>query len=120
MNEKKITSFSTGAIRDTGSGKEDYIETTSYLAFRRFARYMTAKAAVYGSGNWRKGIPEESYERSLARHLQKYLSLKYDGLSYEQAKVAGLEPDEDHLAAMRFNLDGIMHEQEIKRIKNEK
>jgi DNA-directed RNA polymerase specialized sigma24 family protein len=95
--------FDTGAVRDRG-GKEDYVETVSFSALKRFAEYMTAKKEVYGEGNWRKGIPIESYEESLFRHVQKYFANKYEG--------AGLEPETDHLAGAFFNLQGIMHEEE--------
>lgn len=101
---QKLTHYDTGAKRDNAEGKEDYIETTSWLAMQAYARYMTAKAKVYGSGNWRKGIPVESYEQSLMRHIQKYLANKYDG--------ANLEPNEDHLCAALFNLQGLIHERE--------
>jgi hypothetical protein len=65
---------------------------------------MTACGAKYGLGNFKKGIPISSYEESLMRHIQKYFANKYDG--------ASLEPDVDHLAAMMFNIQGIMHEEE--------
>ncbi len=104
-----ITIFQTGAIRDSQEGKEDYIETISWTAQKRFAKYMTDKKMKYGAGNFKKGIPISSYEQSLVRHLQKYLENKYEGGS--------TEPNEDHLSAMRFNIDGIMHEEErIKKI----
>ncbi len=100
---KKIREFSTGAIRDNEDGKEDYIETISWTAFKRFAKYMTSKKSRYGSGNFKKGIPIESYEKSLVRHLQKYLANKYEG--------GTIEKDEDHLSAMLFNIFGIIHEE---------
>lgn len=99
----KITQFKTGAIRDTDTGKEDYIETISWSAFKRYARYMTGKKSKYGAGNFKKGIPIESYEKSLVRHLQKYLSNKYEG--------GTVEKDEDHISAIVFNAFGIMHEE---------
>lgn len=106
-----VRSFGTGAIRDVDSHKPDYIETVSWSAFRRFGEYMTSKKQKYGSGNFKKGIPVESYEQSLVRHLQKYLENKY-----EQGTD---EVNEDHLCAMIFNINGILHEEErIK--KNEK
>ena len=110
--KKKITKWKTGAVRDNQEGKEDYIETISWLSFQRYAKYMTKMAEKYGSGNWIKGIPIESYERSMLRHIQKYLANKQYG--------AKLEPEIDHLSAAWFNLMGIMHEQEMHRIKNEK
>lgn len=99
--EKRL--FKTGAMRDKDDTKEDYIETISWSAFKRYAQYMTGKKARYGQGNFKKGIPIESYEQSLVRHLQKYLTNKYEGGTDE--------PNEDHLAAILFNTFGIMHEE---------
>lgn len=95
--------FKTGAVRDSDSDKEDYIETISWSAFKRYAQYMTGKKAKYGSGNFKKGIPIESYEQSLVRHVQKYLSNKYEDGQVERG--------EDHLSAILFNVFGIMHEE---------
>ncbi len=107
----KITKFKSGAIRDTGAGKEDYIETVSWTAFKRFAQYMTSKKSKYGSGNFKKGISDTSYEQSLMRHTQKYLVNKYEG--------GKEEPEEDHLSAVIFNAMGLLHNQELrKRDKN--
>jgi hypothetical protein len=101
---KKLTHFKTGAFRDDQSGKESYGETISWTALKRYAKYMTGKKKKYGEGNFKKGIPIENYEESLVRHIQKYMENKY-----EQGIV---ETDEDHLCAIRFNVDGIMHEEE--------
>lgn len=101
---KKITKFKSGAIRDSQEDKEDYIETISWTAFRRYAAYMTGKKSKYGSGNFKKGIPVESYEKSLVRHVQKYLENKYE--------EGVIETQEDHLSAMVFNIFGIIHEEE--------
>lgn len=101
-NTPKIREFKTGAIRDNDDSKEDYIETISWRAFKRYAKYMTGKKQKYGAGNFKKGIPIESYEQSLLRHVQKYLENKY-----EDGQV---EREEDHLSAMVFNIFGIMHE----------
>lgn len=97
------TRFDTGAIRDSQEGKEDYIETISWTAFRRYAQYMTGKKEKYGAGNFKKGIPVSNYEQSLARHVVKYFTNKYE--------EGDLEKEEDHLAAMVFNIFGIMHEE---------
>jgi hypothetical protein len=98
--------FKTGAVRDSDDSKEDYIETISWTAFKRYSQYMTGKKKKYGAGNFKKGIPIESYEQSLVRHLQKYLANKYE--------EGTAEKDEDHISAMVFNLFGIMHEEERK------
>ncbi len=99
---KKITKFGTGAIRDSQEGKEDWIETISWTAMKVYAQYMTSKKKQYGEGNFKKGIPIESYEKSLVRHLHKYLANKYEGGTEEV--------DNDHLCAMLFNVIGIIHE----------
>lgn len=98
-----LTKFESGAVRDTEGGKEDYVETLSYGVLKRYAEYMTSKQKLYGKGNWKKGIPIESYEKSLMRHIQKYFANKYEN--------ANLEPEVDHLAAAMFNLQGIMFEE---------
>lgn len=102
-----VREFSTGAIRDNDDTKEDYIETISWKAFKRYAQYMTGKKKKYGAGNFKKGIPVESYEQSLLRHVQKYIENKY-----EDGEV---ERDEDHLSAIVFNVFGIMHEEQRKK-----
>jgi hypothetical protein len=101
--QKNITKFKSGAVRDDQKGKIDFVETISWSALGRYARYMTDKASKYGRGNFKKGIPVESYEKSLIRHLHKYMVNKYEN--------GQLEPNEDHVSAMVFNLFGIMHEE---------
>lgn len=111
---KEKTEFSTGAVRDSEEleEKEDYIETISWLALKRYSKYMTQQAKKYGKGNWIKGIPTDSYERSLMRHIQKYLSNKYNGTN--------IEPEVDHLSAIMFNLQGIIHNEEIAKTNDKK
>ena len=105
---KKITRFKTGAVRDVQTNKEDYIESISWLALKRYCDYMEVASQKYGRGNWIKGIPQSSYERSLMRHLQKYFVHKYYGQKFPKEK--------DSLSAALFNLLGLMHEQEIERL----
>lgn len=102
----KVTKFSTGAIRDIQTNKEDYIETISWTALKRYAQYMTGKKKKYGSGNFKKGIPPESYEASMVRHVQKYLANKYEN--------GNVEKNEDHLSGILFNVFGLIHEEERK------
>ncbi len=106
---KKVRTFTTGAIRDSEEGKEDYVETFSFTAWKRYAFYMTGKKSKYGAGNFKKGIPTESYEKSLLRHVQKYFENKYEN--------GQIEKDEDHLSAIMFNTQGIMHNEEMEKKK---
>jgi len=94
--------FETGAMRDSDNDKEDYIESISWIALQRYCKYMKTQESKYGRGNWKKGIPIEEYEKSLFRHIQKYIANKYDN--------ANLEPEIDHLSAALFNLQGLIHE----------
>lgn len=103
MNQE-IRTFTSWAIRDNDTNKESYIETISWTAFKRYAKYMTWKKSKYWAGNFKKWIPIESYEESLVRHLQKYLSNKYEWWD--------TEVEEDHLSAILFNTFGIIHEEE--------
>ncbi len=112
QKKNKVRTFASGAIRDVDDQKEDYIETISWRAFRRYAKYMTGKKSKYGAGNFKKGIPIESYEQSLVRHLDKYIENKHEG--------ANLEKDCDHLSAMVFNIFGIMHEEGDFKVDNSK
>lgn len=102
--DKKHRTFESGAIRDLEDNKFDFIETVSWTAFDRFAGYMTGKKKKYGAGNFKKGIDIESYERSLMRHISKYMRNKYENGNDEK--------NEDHLSAIIFNVFGIIHEEE--------
>jgi len=99
-----VRQFESWAIRDNDGHKEDYIETISWTAFKRYAKYMTWKKQKYWSWNFKKWIPIESYEQSLLRHVQKYLENKYEWWM--------AETEEDHLSAMLFNIFWIIHEEE--------
>lgn len=109
ISRESVTTFDTGAIRDTQEGKLDFIETLSFTALHRFIGYMTEKKRKYGAGNFKKGIPIDSYEKSLMRHIDKYMRNKYEN--------GQDEPNEDHLAAIIFNVFGIMHEEEQTKLK---
>lgn len=106
---KNIRNFKTGAKRDVDNGKPNFVESISWLAWGRFAKYMKMAAVKYGEGNWIKGIPLEEYEKSLMRHIHKYFSNKYNGDRQEL--------DIDHLSAAMFNLQGIIHEEEKLKLK---
>jgi hypothetical protein len=102
------TQFATGAQRDTQDGKPNFYECLSPFAQWRYGLYMAKASAKYGTMNWTKGIPIESYIKSLERHL---LKLKMELIyGFEE------EPGVDHAAAIFFNVQGLMHEQEVARL----
>lgn len=88
-------SFDSGMVRDTEDGKLDYSLVFDGPMFKRWAAHLTKGAKKYAPRNWMKASGEAEYERfkrSFLRHMVAY----FDG-----------EVDEDHAAAMMFNLNGM-------------
>jgi hypothetical protein len=87
----KRLDYPSGMRRDVNDGKVDY--TLCYLpVFKRWAELMTRGKVKYGRNNWMKANSEEELDRfkeSAFRHFMQWL----DG-----------EDDEDHCAAVIFNL----------------
>jgi hypothetical protein len=85
--------FESGAMRDNGGGKGRF-DLMSVQGMLRLSRLYEAGAKKYQPHNWEKGMPISRYLDAAFRHLTKYL--------------AGCD-DEDHLAAVAFNVFAIMH-----------
>ena len=84
--------FSTGSHRDSGE-KPLYTEVY-YPLVKRHAELMMRGAVKYERGNWKKASTKEElqrYQDALLRHTYQYL--------------AG-DRDEDHAAAILFNIHG--------------
>ena len=106
----KIRVFETGATRDANDGKHEYSGFNSPLVEKRFAEYMTghrkqSDGSVRSSSNWKKGIPIEVYLQSAHRHFID-LWLHLDGYAGE----ANESDIESVLCALRFNVNGMLHE----------
>lgn len=85
--------FDSGMVRDTEDGKADFTLIRRGPMFVRWAVHMTKGAIKYGRHNWTAANSEdelERFKRSAARHFEQWL----DG-----------ERDEDHAAAVMFNLN---------------
>lgn len=85
--------FESGMVRDTEDGKADFTLIRRGPMFRRWAEHLTKGAVKYGRHNWTNANSAEEFERfqrSAARHFEAWL--------------AG-ERDEDHAAAVMFNLN---------------
>jgi hypothetical protein len=95
----KQRSFSTGAVRDASNNKPRP-DLVSPLALMRVGRWMALGANKYGERNWELGMPFSVFYASAMRHLLKW--------------AAGWR-DEDHLAAVIFNVQAIMHFEELGR-----
>jgi len=102
---KQERSFATGSIRGDRSGKGRY-DLLSPIALRRLAKHCENGARVYSARNWEKGQPLSCMFDSAVRHLYTFL--------YDQ--MLGNEPEEDHLAAAMWNVQGVIHTQEMIRM----
>lgn len=106
--EHAMRQFETGATRNKEVDPDIY-GFTSPLALGMFAEYMHANrlqadGTMRDSDNWKKGIPLDSYIRSMRRHMQD-LTLIHDG--YEGLAREGLM---EALGGLFFNVQGYMHE----------
>lgn len=116
--KEDIRKFESGAVRGSG-GKFDFPEYISpYLLFR-FAEHMKKNAVKYGAGNWKKrapdgttGIPRDEYFKSFCRHFMM--------LFMEETEGVKMEPETDHLAALIFNIQGLIVHEEEKKLKENK
>jgi hypothetical protein len=89
--------FDSGAKRDSAAGKPRPDLLSPFATMRR-GRVMELGARKYGERNWEKGMPLSVFAASANRHFIQFM--------------AG-DTDEDHLAHCAFNLDAIMHGQEM-------
>jgi hypothetical protein len=90
----KRMEFASGMKRDLTEGKIDYSLAIDGPMFKRYAIHLTKGAVKYGKRNWLKGNGQEELERfkeSALRHLMQW----YQG-----------DTDEDHAAAIIFNING--------------
>lgn len=89
--------YPSGMRRDTNEGKTNYLLLRDGPMYKRDAEHLTKGAAKYGKRNWQLACSEEELERfkeSAARHFEQWL--------------AG-DRDEDHAAAVRFNINAAEH-----------
>ena len=102
--------FSSGATRDTATGKPDYSGFNSSLVEQAFGQYML-KHQVQADGqpraadNWKNGIPKEAYRASLHRHFMD-LWLHSEGYGDRATNQDLVEV----LCALRFNVNGLLLE----------
>jgi transcriptional regulator with XRE-family HTH domain len=89
-------SFDSGAIREGRVGKGRY-DLLTPVGLRRLAEWYELGAKKYDDRNWEKGLPISGCMESAMRHWVKYM----DG-----------QTDEDHLAAIAWNVFSVMHFEE--------
>lgn len=103
MAETKFTDdkrrFSSGAVRNSDKGKPRY-GLIPPQALKRVAMRYTQGAEHYGDNNWEKGMPIKDFVDSAMRHFEQWR--------------AGYR-DEDHLAAVVWNILAIIYFEEVGR-----
>lgn len=91
--------WSTGSRRDTNEGKPRY-DLIGRHGMKRVADLMARGAVKYGENNWAEGQSVSRSYESAFRHLIQF---------------AEGDAEEDHLAAVVFNIFNIIHVQEEKK-----
>ena len=90
-----------GMVRDVTDGKIDYSLSLDGPLFERLAKHLTEGAEKYSKRNWLGAHTQEEYDRfreSAIRHFIQYLRG---------------DTDEDHFAAVAFNLNGMEYVAEV-------
>lgn len=100
--------FDTGATRDTAEGKLEYSECLSPAVLEAYAKYMLKHAeqpdgSRRPGGNWKKGIPQDSYMSSMFRHFHDVWML-HEGRFRPESGV----DMEEALCALTFNVMGYL------------
>lgn len=86
--------FDSGMVRDTTEGKTDFTLALDGPMFERYAIHLTKGAQKYAKRNWMQanGVAElERFKESALRHFLQWLRG---------------DTDEDHAAAVWFNVNG--------------
>lgn len=96
----KRKEFSSGMVRDTNEEKLDFLLIRDGQMYKRWASHLSKGAIKYAKRNWMKasGVEEmERFKESAARHFEQWLNG---------------EVDEDHAAAVFFNINGFEYVKE--------
>jgi len=97
VSGKEYRKFETGAQRDDacGKGKPALI---SPIFIQRLSQLLERGAIKYSERNWEQGMPLCEYINSMMRHTNKLLEGR---------------TEEDHAAAIAFNIMGFIHTKEM-------
>ncbi len=104
-----VRTFASGANRDQAGDKFDYEGFLSPTVIQRFGAYMhkhrtLADGSIRESDNWQKGIPLNSYMKSMMRHVHAIW------MHHRGDAGPDTEPLEEALCAVLFNAQGYLHE----------
>jgi hypothetical protein len=91
---QEILTYPSGMQRGSSAGKINYLLVRDGPMLRRWASHLTKGAENHDARNWMKANGPEELERfkeSASRHFEQWLNG---------------EEDEDHAAALLFNING--------------
>jgi hypothetical protein len=100
MLDRDTRRYESGVIRGDNTGKTDYTLALDGPLFERWARLLTENVESKGKRNWMNASTREDYDRFRESFLRHALS------------VLRGDDDEDHAAAVVFNLNGMLYTQE--------
>jgi len=103
----KREEFASGMVRDTSGNKIDYTLIFDGPMLERWAIHLTNGAKKYAKRNWMKAAGDAELERfkeSALRHFIQWLRG---------------ERDEDHAAAVIFNINGVEYVEEKRKQKTD-
>jgi hypothetical protein len=100
----------TGASRNVDTGKMDYVHESAMVR-RIMAEYMHKNRhtplGMREADNWKLGLGLDTYHKSLRGHFQDFYSIMEGHKVLEKGEE--ITPF-DALCAVKFNLEGIIHE----------
>jgi hypothetical protein len=100
MLDRDTRRYESGVIRGDNTGKTDYTLALDGPLFERWAKLLTENVESKGKRNWMNASTREDYDRFRESFLRHALS------------VLRGDDDEDHAAAVVFNLNGMLYTQE--------
>lgn len=96
----KRQQFESGMVRDVTEGKIDYTLVLDGPMFERWAQHLTSGAAKYDARNWMRAEGQEELDRFRSSALRHFIQW-----------MRG-DTDEDHAAAVMFNVNGVEYVKE--------
>jgi hypothetical protein len=97
MLDRDTRRYESGVIRGDNTGKTDYTLALDGPLFERWAQLLTENVESKGKRNWMNARTQEDYDRFRESFLRHALS------------VLRGDEDEDHAAAVVFNLNGMLY-----------
>jgi len=88
--------------RENKDNKLNYLSYLTPQVLERYAEHMKKGEKKRGRANWKKGYPLEESLESMMRHLL---------LLWEENEAGVKRSEEDHAAALMFNVINFMHQE---------